>query len=349
MLSKAFIAAAAGTTCVAVAAEPPMPGGLRSDQIGHIYFNPNTGELVRTGPRTTRNQLDPLWVNEQYDQCGYAEWQYLPVRDSANQQDDWVLDWGDVRHDSVVNCMTFLYATSVPDPEEDGEDFFELSVSFFDGVDTAEVAGGLDPYLMYTITGIPGSASGLAAWLITIDISGGGEFEIGDQDGIDDSGNGFNSGGLGADLDGDGLSDFAFGFNFRHPDGNPAGMTGLGLVRPTGDAPGNPDAMALFQHQDWSVFDGFFDLGGYDCTPGSGFQWIPWASVYIGLYEDPAIGCYSCPPDLNADCRLDFFDLQLYLNWFAAGDPRADFAFPQGTLDFFDLQEFLSQFTIGCP
>jgi len=347
-MRTAFMLAIAGLAAGSFA-QTADPKGMPSDQVGYIYFNATTGEMVRTGPGSPRDQNQPLWVNEQYDQCGYAEWQYLPVRDSANQQDDWVLDWGDVRHDSVVNCMTFLYSTSVPDPELDGVDGYEMDVSFFDGVDTPEIAAGLEPYLIYTVTGFPGVGSVVTGWLITVDISGGGEFEIGDENGIDDSGNGFNSGGLGADLDGDGLSDFAIGFNFRHPDGLSAGMTGLGLAGPSDSATGDVDQMALFQHQDWSVFDGFFDLGGYDCSGGEGFAWTPWASIYIGLYEDPALGCYSCPPDLNADCRLDFFDLQLYLNWFAAGDLRADFAPPQGTLDFFDIQEFLSQFTIGCP
>jgi len=63
----------------------------------------------------------------------------------------------------------------------------------------------------------------------------------------------------------------------------------------------------------------------------------------IGAFEVEV----ACPPDLNGDGVLDFFDLQLFLNWFAQGDPRADLA-PDGVLDFFDLQAFLNAFAGGC-
>lgn len=62
----------------------------------------------------------------------------------------------------------------------------------------------------------------------------------------------------------------------------------------------------------------------------------------IGAYEAP-----PCPPDLNGDVRLDFFDLQRFLQWFATGDLRADFT-DDGQLNFFDVQTFLSVFAAGC-
>jgi hypothetical protein len=45
---------------------------------------------------------------------------------------------------------------------------------------------------------------------------------------------------------------------------------------------------------------------------------------------------------------LDFFDLQAYLNLYAAGDPAADLN-GDGVLDFFDVQTFLNAFADGCP
>lgn len=56
----------------------------------------------------------------------------------------------------------------------------------------------------------------------------------------------------------------------------------------------------------------------------------------------------GCLPDLNHDGTLNFFDVQTYLNWFAAGDLRADFI-ADGTLNFFDVQAFLASFSDGCP
>jgi hypothetical protein len=58
--------------------------------------------------------------------------------------------------------------------------------------------------------------------------------------------------------------------------------------------------------------------------------------------------CPPCPPDLNSDGQLDFFDLQVFLNWYASGDLRADLT-ADGVLDFFDVQAYLNLFAAGCP
>ena len=55
-----------------------------------------------------------------------------------------------------------------------------------------------------------------------------------------------------------------------------------------------------------------------------------------------------CPPDLNNDGTLDFFDVQAFLNSFASQDPRADFT-GDGLFDFFDVQAFLNAYAAGCP
>ena len=322
-----------------------QPQGMTSDQIGYIYYNVSTGEMIRTGPGAVRGLFNPVWVNEQYDQCGCGEWFFQPLRDTAAGEDTWWMDWGDIQPNSVIDTMTFLYATDVYDADEQGEDGFEYDISFFDGVDTAEIEAGLVPYLVYSITGIPGSASGLAGWLITIDVSGGGEFEIGDTDGIDDSGNGFNSGGLGADVDGDSLADFAYGYNFRHPAGIESGVSGPALAGPDPRATGDVDLSAVFLNQNWSDFDSFVNYGGHDCTPGCNLAWTPWASMWAGFYGQDNT---CCPADLQCDGLLDFFDIQLYLQWFAAEDPRADMN-QDGVLDFFDVQIYLGMFSAGCP
>lgn len=62
----------------------------------------------------------------------------------------------------------------------------------------------------------------------------------------------------------------------------------------------------------------------------------------IGAYESP-----PCPPDLNGDVQLNFFDVQQLIAWFVAGDPRADFT-GNGTLDFFDIQAYLAALAAGC-
>lgn len=364
MKAKTCLALAIAAGCASVASANPEKMVLTNqkpmaaDQIGHIYYNVATGEYIQTSPTQNRGLDDsaPIWINELYDQCAFGEWFYSSIRDSATGEDTYWADWGDIEPNSVVDAMTFLYFTTVPDVAEDGEEGFEMDVSFFDGVDVGSFTCELAPYLVYTITDIPGwnntgTTTG-AAWLLTIDVSGGGEFEVGDADGIDDSGNGFNSGygadGDDIDLDGDDLADFAYGFNFRHPEGLTAGLTGCGLVvPPEGVEPnslGDIDGMALSFVQDWAQVDGIYWFLGYSCAGGPGFLWVPWGSYYIGLYG----GGETCAADRNNDGVLDFFDVSDFLGDFSAQDPSADMN-NDGEFDFFDVQIYLGLFSAGCP
>ncbi len=54
-----------------------------------------------------------------------------------------------------------------------------------------------------------------------------------------------------------------------------------------------------------------------------------------------------CPVDLAVDNQLDFYDVQTYLSWFAAADPRADLTH-DGVINFFDVQMYLRAFSEGC-
>lgn len=55
-----------------------------------------------------------------------------------------------------------------------------------------------------------------------------------------------------------------------------------------------------------------------------------------------------CPVDLQVDNQLDFYDVQVFLSWFAASDPRADLT-KDGRIDFFDVQAYLQAYSQGCP
>lgn len=56
----------------------------------------------------------------------------------------------------------------------------------------------------------------------------------------------------------------------------------------------------------------------------------------------------TCAVDLTADGEVDFFDVQSFLNAYAAGQPAADWV-EDGHIDFFDVQSFLADFAAGCP
>jgi len=56
----------------------------------------------------------------------------------------------------------------------------------------------------------------------------------------------------------------------------------------------------------------------------------------------------SCPPDINNDGELNFFDVSAFLAAFTAADPIADFN-DDGQFNFFDVSIFLTAFGGGCP
>ena len=74
----------------------------------------------------------------------------------------------------------------------------------------------------------------------------------------------------------------------------------------------------------------------------------PLGLVYRVVYEDQRVFVVlTCDSDLTGDGVLDFFDVSLFLNFYAAGDERADFT-GDGQFDFFDLSLFLNLFSGKC-
>lgn len=59
-------------------------------------------------------------------------------------------------------------------------------------------------------------------------------------------------------------------------------------------------------------------------------------------------GLPPCPPDLNSDGLLNFFDFAAFLNLFTTNNPQADWN-TDGVLNFFDLQSYLAAYGQGCP
>jgi hypothetical protein len=72
-------------------------------------------------------------------------------------------------------------------------------------------------------------------------------------------------------------------------------------------------------------------------------------SMQIGgiLFEGQGGGA-DCVADTNNDGALDFFDVQLFLNWFSSHNPNGDINHDT-VFDFFDVQAYLNLFSAGCP
>jgi hypothetical protein len=91
-----------------------------------------------------------------------------------------------------------------------------------------------------------------------------------------------------------------------------------------------------------------FDVAGKTLTGvtfDSGFTGAQAVGIYAMSHSEGEAGCEA---DVNNDGSLDFFDVQLVLNWYSSGDLRADFT-NDGVLDFFDIQRYLNLYSAGCP
>jgi len=75
-----------------------------------------------------------------------------------------------------------------------------------------------------------------------------------------------------------------------------------------------------------------------------GVQELTFVDVATVLAESPV----SCPPDLNGDDILDFFDILIFVGWFSGSDSRADWN-EDGLIDFFDVIAYVGEFSAGCP
>jgi len=162
-------------------------------------------------------------------------------------------------------------------------------------------------------------------WLYTVDLEGSG-FEITWD---------------GADLDGDGLIDFAFGYEFIQAQAGPKGIIGPVLVRPaslggTGSATGCPDRYDWFNDRGDEYLGGYW-FGGGDCalTPPR-----PYASFSMSLYGRVEIDRCALI-DYTGNGVIDFADYLEFLNRYDAQDPGADLN-GDGVVDFADYLEFLN-------
>jgi len=93
------------------------------------------------------------------------------------------------------------------------------------------------------------------------------------------------------------------------------------------------------------------DLGppGWDDQHGYGridaLRAVTLATSFVAP-STPAHG--SCRVDLNHDGVISPGDFLLYVQYYAAGDPRADFALPHGTISTTDFFQFSTEYSAGC-
>jgi len=339
--SSMMLAMAAGGvfTAGAMASEPALSSDFNAARVaGYVYVNAATGEVVRT---TSASRIGTLyWQNDDIaGSCNFFYGQDRPTRDTVAtgrvKFGSGVVHWGDVAGGADVNGYDTAYASNVGcDTLGTGVTGFNLINVFIDDYD-----GDLDPggsgatgIVGFILEGVAGGDCTLGTtlfqgWIYTVDLEGSG-FE-------------FNWGAT--DLDGDGLHDFAYSYEFEQLQATAKGICGPFLVRPlslggAGSATGCPDAHDWFNvGADLSDYVGAFWFGGGDCAVPR-----PYSSFLMNLYGTG--GGDPCDAiDYNEDGLIDFGDYLEFLNRFDAQDPSADLN-GDGLVDFGDYLEFLNLF-----
>jgi hypothetical protein len=248
-------------------------------------------------------------------------------------------DWGDVADGSFVQSIAIGYATDLLDPNFVGITGLDLVVNFY-----VEYEGFGAPAVHVTtiiVEDLPGAATAGQASLVTgtIDLTvTGSEFCI-----------------TGPDLDGDGLTDFGYGYSFVQAQTGAKGTIGPLMALPAtlgglGNATGVEDAFDEFEGPLQLNIIGTFNFGGTPPTQ-------PVASFYMALDSNgsPCPSGNTCYADCDGSTGagvLDIFDFLCFQTSFVTGSSYAcdcDQTTGPGVCDIFDFLCFQSSFVAGCP
>ncbi|MDX2118635.1 MAG: GC-type dockerin domain-anchored protein [Planctomycetota bacterium] len=325
---------------------------------GTMYVNAKTGESVvlhkdmftgRTGPERWAN-------NDSVNNGNFFLGIDSPTRSTTSSIPRFgaeVLDTGDIAGQPGVGALV---------------DGFQISIaSDIQGIGTDSRVPGLNAVIWFydndnsvtnndtratpnaglRLTNLPGTSGTANTWLLTYDLSGGNEIQLGDQD-----------------LDGDGKLDFGWSIAFQqNQTARPKGTIGPTLALPGGYSYTNGTASTSTSSgvvNGWSIFAPLVfnssgaALAGHQtqvgtansawsagvAPGGAGFQ--PFVSTKIVLY-----GAETCNADFNGDGFIDFTDFDDFVFAFEGGDPSADFN-QDGFLDFTDFDAFVTAFEAGC-
>ncbi len=233
-----LLAAGALATPAALAAEDRTPlvsnRTMKALPVGHIYYNPATGERVITPfEDTARDTNNALWISNNTDPCITGG--TIGVIDDTDLDGDgegdlfggdcdtgtfpcegsWHNWWGDIAFDSVIDCVVTMYGSCVPDFDLDSNSIgdgvvgFDLMLSFSDNDDGFGSDGpgmsGRSCLLELTVPTLPGQLPSqlpieyFAVYRLTIDFADTAPsmiFELGDSDGVDDAGTGISGGAI---------------------------------------------------------------------------------------------------------------------------------------------------------
>jgi len=321
---------------------------------GHVYVNAKTGERVfyrhfegREGP--------PKWNND--DSTNNGNFFFAidnPARPTTSIRPRFgaeVADSGDITGGvgvgSFVDGFEIGFATDIPGVLADATvPGLDVLITFYDN-DNGTNDTRADRLAIFNVSDLPGTQGTGNAWTVTIDLAGGDELQLGDQD-----------------LDSDGKLDFGWSYCFQqNQTARPKGAIGPFEVLPGGFAYTNgvtstSTSSGVVDGEDWyrpltidssglvSPRQPYITTTAWGWAannpPGAPAWEENFASFYLVLF-----GAETCAADFNGDGFLDFTDFDDFVFAFEGGDPSADFN-QDGFLDFTDFDEFVAQFEAGC-
>jgi len=353
---------------------------MKSMPVGHIYYNPTTGERVVTHfENRPRNASNALWLNNNTDPC--ATGGTVGIIDDVDLDLDgfgdlfggacvggtfpcegtWNNFWGDIAADTVVDCLVFAYGITAPDLDADlnsigdGIVGYDVTLTFSDndngfGADLPGLSGR-SCILDLAITTIPGAVGTLppglvAVYILTLDFASTAPsliFELGDSDGVDDAGTGISGGAIyGSPTFNDLDSDTLgdFSFAFRF-DQSTLGVSGTPGV--SKGANGFVSAAPKLGNPGDLPADPADSTGIFDATDiySTGPSCPPTTSPYIGTFFFGGFSCGTGTPHSSAW-------IELYGGDVVADPCMANFDGSPLPADFTDVLTFLTDFGGAC-
>lgn len=393
--SLMIVMAAGAFAGVANAEEPVAALGVGVGSVSHaahIYYNLATGErvvtLVRDGQSSGADSgsSDSLWASLTPNQCadqGFNTTFYFGVDDPGTTSLSTavtLLDYGDIAHDTVVDCVHVNWVTQHLDQDADSD-------GLADGVrglgaqwvwwDIENGRGDRcdrSPLIGITLTDLPGhlgAEGALSRYSVDIDLSAtftgtSLTFEICDTD-SDTQGASYHNAGIGnldgdfdgnpdVDIDGDGLSDWGWHVRFYQPgtvdfdsDGSPDGVAAPAHLDAIGVSFGAPDGVAIDNGDgtwSWEI-----DTSTADAGTGQEDRFAFYSppdingdSIYAGGFNFGGFSCTAGTPG-GAYTPSAMFEHQLFGPApfiCCCADLNGD-----GVLNFFDVSVFLNAFNAG--
>ena len=250
-----------------------------------------------------------FWVATNEDPCPIGtpsspDTAQVSVDNETTQGDHHLYKAQTMGTDLLIESFTYKHWTDVLDTDTDSDSIGDgntrghgFTLTFWDkedffGKTTCFCSGGLGvgftrtPIVSFSVTNVPGALTPPApnyfvGYYLTFDLTGGGEFEIADSDGVGPASGFFNSGIAALDIDtnsdtipdarsadtgGNGMVDWSYSIQSIQPT---APLAGEGLIGYGLAAPGIPGAPNQFDNT-----DGILDYTNRtDVTPDAGFDY----------------------------------------------------------------------------